>query len=335
MRVVPPVLSRPEFFQATARGEPVEYDEQLSGKHAFTLLRPLRNEERCGGCHGFDHQVRGVVRVSTLVEELEATLRANRNRQLLNGLGTILAVGLALCLLLRRTVIRPIQAVAAGAECVGRGEFDHRIGVKSEDEIGALGRAFNDMTSRLQTAYRELSAKNEEFQHALQELRESTERVAFLESLRGQLSKFVPESVKRLLEKNPTADVLERQERDVTVLFLDLAGYTRMTESMDQDAVNLIVERYFSGFLGVVGERGGDINETAGDGLMIVFQDEDPAAHAFKAVESAIERASAISAPVRVYPHADKASSINWRTPLTRWPDRSRKRTKKRPISPP
>ncbi|MFQ5894648.1 MAG: adenylate/guanylate cyclase domain-containing protein [Nitrospinota bacterium] len=283
------VMSGPRFFRASTTGQPVEYMEELNGKRALTFLRPLRNEGRCQQCHGSDHEVRGVVRVSTSVEELEATIRANRNRQFLIGLGTLLVVGLALRFLLRSTVIKPLQAVAEGAECVGRGELDCRIEVRGEDEIGTLGNAFNGMTARLETAYGELSSKNEELQRALRQLQESTERVAFLESLRGQLSKFVPESVKRLLEQNPGADVLERQERDVSVLFLDLAGYTRMTEALDQETVNFIVEHYFSNFLGIVSERGGDINETAGDGLMIVFQDDDPVAHAVKAVESAIE----------------------------------------------
>ena len=34
-----------------------------------------------------------------------------------------------------------------------------------------------------------------------------------------------------------------------------------------------LIERYFSLFLSDIQAEGGDINETAGDGLMILFQD--------------------------------------------------------------
>jgi class 3 adenylate cyclase len=49
-----------------------------------------------------------------------------------------------------------------------------------------------------------------------------------------------------------------------------------------------VVERYFSTFLDRIHEGGGDINETAGDGFMAIFQDDDTDTHAVKAVETAL-----------------------------------------------
>src|SRR2546427_10369472 len=53
--------------------------------------------------------------------------------------------------------------------------------------------------------------------------------------------------------------------------------------------MNLIVECYFSSFLDCIHTNGGDINETAGDGLMVIFADADPQHHARKAVQAALE----------------------------------------------
>ena len=75
---------------------------------------------------------------------------------------------------------------------------------------------------------------------------------------------------------------------DVSVLFLDIAGYTRISESLDQDKVSYLVERYFSSFLDDIYANHGDINETAGDGLMIIFQDADAATHALQAARTAL-----------------------------------------------
>ena len=75
---------------------------------------------------------------------------------------------------------------------------------------------------------------------------------------------------------------------DVTVLFLDIEGYTRLSEELSRPTLNALVERYFSLFLAPIRAEGGDINETAGDGLMIIFQDGESGAHAAAAVRAAL-----------------------------------------------
>jgi class 3 adenylate cyclase len=101
------------------------------------------------------------------------------------------------------------------------------------------------------------------------------------------LGKFVPATVRQIVEHDPTAPALDKHDQDVTVLFLDMAGYTSLSERLDKDRMNDLVERYFSSFLDDIYANRGDINETAGDGLMIIFQDDDPYAHARAAVRTA------------------------------------------------
>jgi class 3 adenylate cyclase len=103
-----------------------------------------------------------------------------------------------------------------------------------------------------------------------------------------QLSKFVPQSVQRLIDTNPDAPELEKHDQDVSILFLDIAGYTKISESLQQEKVNYLIERYFSSFLDDIHQNQGDINETAGDGLMIIFQDPDPTTHALQAARTAL-----------------------------------------------
>ena len=85
----------------------------------------------------------------------------------------------------------------------------------------------------------------------------------------------MPEAVKRLVAENPEAPELAKRECDVSVLFLDISGYTRLSEQLPPETLNSLVERYFSTFLDRIHEAGGDINETAGDGFMAIFQDAD------------------------------------------------------------
>jgi class 3 adenylate cyclase len=81
---------------------------------------------------------------------------------------------------------------------------------------------------------------------------------------------------------------LAKQERDISVLFLDISGYARLSEQLPGEVLNTLVERYFSTFLDRIHEAGGDINETAGDGFMAIFQNADVRVHASTAVDTAL-----------------------------------------------
>lgn len=106
-----------------------------------------------------------------------------------------------------------------------------------------------------------------------------------LRRIKDHFAKFVPEAVKRLVAANPDTPELAKRERDVTVLFLDISGYTRLSEQLAPERLNALIERYFSTFLDCIHEAGGDINETAGDGFMAIFQDS---AHVPTAVDTAL-----------------------------------------------
>ncbi len=86
------------------------------------------------------------------------------------------------------------------------------------------------------------------------------------------LRPFVPSTVQTIVDKNPNDPDLDKKDIDVTVLFLDVAGYTRISETQSRDKVTFIIEKYFSSFLDIICAHGGDVNETAGDGLMVIFQ---------------------------------------------------------------
>ena len=143
-------------------------------------------------------------------------------------------------------------------------------------------------------AYTALETAHTDLQSALR-------RVQILESIRTNLAKFVPRTVQDLIEQAPDAPLLEKREVDVTVLFVDIAGYTRLSERFDLAQVNELVERYFGAFLDEILRHGGDVNETAGDGLMVVFQGPDARVHARAAVLAAqgmLRRAHVINSEI-------------------------------------
>ena len=217
-----------------------------------------------------------------------AEVARHRNRQIIMGLITIVAAGAVLMVAMRRIVIRPIDELSKVARRIGEGDFAAKAPVGRGDEIGQLGVAFNDMTGRLAQAYTELEGKNTELGTALTSLQESRQRLELLEQLKGELSKFVPDAVKRLLDQNPNATELEKKTAEVSVLFLDIVGYTKLSEQLEPRKLNQLVQTYFSSFLEIIQSHHGDINETAGDGLMVIFQSDRAATdHALNATRAA------------------------------------------------
>jgi len=75
---------------------------------------------------------------------------------------------------------------------------------------------------------------------------------------------------------------------EVSVVFLDIAGYTKLSEQLDAKRLNQLVQTYFSSFLEIIQSHHGDVNETAGDGLMVIFQSERSSTdHALNATRAA------------------------------------------------
>jgi len=118
---------------------------------------------------------------------------------------------------------------------------------------------------------------------------EMTQEKISISRMLTNLSPFVPESVRHMVHKNPDLLTREKERKDISVLFLDLEGYTRLSTSRPEVEVNGFVERMFSSFVDPIHRSHGDINETAGDALMIIFKNHDARTNAINSVKAAFE----------------------------------------------
>ena len=118
---------------------------------------------------------------------------------------------------------------------------------------------------------------------------EVTQEKIRISQMLTHLSPFVPQSVRQMVENDPELLSLEKEKKSVTVLFLDLEGYTRLSAHRSEIEINEIVEKMFSSFVDPIHRSGGDINETAGDGLMIIFKNYNPKANAINAIKAAFD----------------------------------------------
>ena len=112
--------------------------EDYRGVQAITGYRWLADRELCL-----------VVKLDQ--KEAFSPVRAlGRNIAFLGGF-TLIAATIA-AYWLASTITHPIMTLRNGAIRIGRGDLDYRIEVTAKDEIGILGKSFNEMAANLQTS---------------------------------------------------------------------------------------------------------------------------------------------------------------------------------------
>ena len=117
----------------------------------------------------------------------------------------ILAIILAI-IFMRRIILIPLNKIVEVVKEIAAGDSTKRVVVKSKDEIGQLGLAFNEMTSKLIESSKILESKVEDRTKELQLERGSlekkvAERTAELTGLKSNLEKTVEERTQNLNTK--------------------------------------------------------------------------------------------------------------------------------------
>lgn len=75
-----------------------------------------------------------------------------------------LAVAVLLSFFLARAITAPIQSLTEGAQKIAHGEFENEISIHSDDEIGILTNAFNNMKDVLKNTLDEITGERQKFE---------------------------------------------------------------------------------------------------------------------------------------------------------------------------
>jgi class 3 adenylate cyclase len=133
--------------------------------------------------------------------------------------------------------IKPLSMVLDGTRRISRGEFSTRLEIKSNDEIGELARAFNDMAARTELFFR-----------------------------------YVDKSIAERLAQDESLARPGGSMRQVSVLFGDMRDFTAMSNQRSPSDVVWILNTYFDLFFEVVHQFGGVVDKTMGDAIMAFFE---------------------------------------------------------------
>ena len=122
------------------------------------------------------------------------------------------------------------------------------------------------------------------------------EQVTELERL-GRLRRFfAPQIAEAVLAEGETA--LRAHRREVTVVFLDLRGFTAFTERAAPEDVMALLREYHGAVGPLVMAHGGTLERFAGDGIMVFFNDPVPIARPAEAALRMALAAQSAFAPI-------------------------------------
>ncbi len=134
--------------------------ETDTNRRSLGIINPIYNEPSCwkADCHihDKDQTVLGVLDVTMSLDEIENLIRANRQRILFFSLSAIIAISLLFWILVHQLIGKPVKQLVKAIKIVADGNLEYKITKFKNDELGLLGRSFNEMTSRLVTTQRQL-----------------------------------------------------------------------------------------------------------------------------------------------------------------------------------
>ena len=232
-------------------------------KPEFLFAIPLANDPKCQRCHGPDLPVRGAIQITLDTSKEAAAVKMLRVRSFeFAGLTIALAI-VVLWVVVRMTILSPVQKIGSVAERVGAGDFDARLSVTSTDEMGRLARRINDMVAGLR--------------HKM------------------ALSKYVSQETLKNVERSSlsAATLRNGERRRVTMLFSDVRGFTAFSETRQPEEVVAMLNDYLQAQAEVVVKYGGDIDKFVGDELMARFTGDDSES---RAAHCAVDMIAAVAA---------------------------------------
>jgi PAS domain S-box-containing protein len=119
----------------------------------FSFFKPLANEARCLSCHPAEDKTRGMILIKSSMKEAQVSLAKTEKRLFLFALLLGLTSEAFLFVVLRRTILNPLETLRNGAERLKSGELSHRVALTSNDEIGELAASFNQMAGSIEESH--------------------------------------------------------------------------------------------------------------------------------------------------------------------------------------
>jgi two-component system NtrC family sensor kinase len=183
------------------------------GQRVMGVIRPIENEPSCSNaaCHAHppERRILGVIDADLSLITVDQQL-AEQQKQLVRftALG-LLMISLVSVVFVVFVVHRPVRELTVGTQRLAQGNLEHRLAVRSSDELGDLAASFNTMAADLARARDELTSWNRTLEERVEqktgELKRAHEHVLQVEKMAsiGKLAAIVAHEI-----NNPLSGIL-------------------------------------------------------------------------------------------------------------------------------
>jgi class 3 adenylate cyclase len=173
---------------------------------------------------------------------VDGTQASGRNviRLTLVMLALAVLLGVLMAFWITRRLVGAVRRLVVATEAIENGDYGADLPVTSRDEIGRLTRAFNLMVAELRLK----------------------------QKIRDTFGRYLdPQVVASLLDR-PEQVAAAGERRRMTILFVDMRGFTRMSEEMTPSVLVTVLNRFFTLLTEPVRAQGGIVDKYLGDGML-------------------------------------------------------------------
>jgi adenylate cyclase len=205
---------------------------RAGGDRMLNLYRPIHIKDK----------ILGQVHVGISLDFIEQLVIDERLSVILVTLAVIF-IGLAVSVLYGFRFSHPISEIVKATDEIAKANYQYRIPLKRNDELGNLAIAFNNMGQEL-------------WKNAMTE---------------KSFGKYVGTEVLDLILANPETDWLKGTRNEATIIFGDIRGFTSYTTKKSPEEVVEALNAYFEIATSNIIKFGGYVDKFIGDAVMGVF----------------------------------------------------------------
>ena len=185
------------------------------------------------------------------------------------------------------------QAECDLIEATRRTEEANKVITEKNRILEALNAEIRDKNQQLEEQAAQIAEWNARLETRV------TEQVAQIGQM-SKLTRFLSPKVSDLIMSGDADDPLKTRRREITVVFVDLRGFTGFTETAEPEEVMGVLREYHAELGRAIMAYDGTIEHFAGDGVMILFNDPVPVEnHELQAIRMALMMCDSVAALAR------------------------------------
>jgi len=271
------------YYEETPTYQPNEIPTGMTKKYAYHVWGEVNGIPMEAQISTYIDEFRRSIReterkhqevISRLTAVTEATARRHARELLGMSLGLFGLILLAILILNRSMIERPISAIVRGLEAYGKGDFQTPIRTGAHNELQAIEEMSNVMASELARAMSGLKDLNttleERVENRTKELAEATDALRRQkDQSEALLRNVLPEKIAARLKGHPT-DIVVEDYAQVSVLFTDFKGFARVVETITPDRLIRELNEIFGHFDELARKHGMEKIKTIGDAYFAV-----------------------------------------------------------------